>query len=109
MKYLKKFEAIDIAVKIAIYNADKKELICVVDSMKLAARYIYGDDLDSRAPDKIKQKLKTKYTIDTNNSVHAFNIAVRNASLKQIELLGNKKFIFVNGYSNPFKIDNIKI
>lgn len=115
MKYLKSiYEAtLDVSVPIAIYNASEtdltKKLIAVVDNMKLAARYIYGENIDAKAPDKIKQKLISGNRIKIGNSVHEFDIAVRNASIKQIENLGRNRWLFYNGYTSPWRFNDSKL
>lgn len=115
MKYLKKiFEnVLDVSAPIAIYNASEKDmskkLIAVVDNMKLAARYIYGDTVDAKAPDKIRQKLKSGNLIKVGNSMHKYNIAVRNASLKQIEALGKNRWLFYNDYKSPWTFNDSKL
>jgi hypothetical protein len=110
MKYLKKiYENSDISVKIAVYNADKKELAAIFDNMALAAKYIYGDSIDYKAPDKIRQKLRSKNLIGTEKSAREFNIAVRNISIKQTEILGKNKWVFMPGYELPWRHNDSKL
>jgi hypothetical protein len=88
---------------IAVYNADKKELMAIFASTAMAASYIYGQ-FDGQARERLQKRLCDKYRISDSRFEHP--VAVRHASTKQVEMMGEKHGIIFEGYP-PVKLINI--
>ena len=87
---------------ISLYNSDKKELVGVFFTQKLALKYIYGYKWASRSCylwGAIAKKMVIR-----KNVLLGFPIAVRYANNEQIELLGDLDYIILNVYSDMFNV-----
>lgn len=80
---------------IALYNADKKELMAIFASTSMAASYIFGQ-FEGNARERIQKRLADKFRI--TDSRFGFPVAVRHASTKQLEMLGQKHGVIFEGY-----------
>lgn len=88
---------------IALYNPDKKELMAIFASTSMAASYIFGQ-FDGQARERLQRRLSDKFRISDSRFGHP--VAVRHASNRQVEMLGQKHGIIFEGYP-PVKLINI--
>ena len=84
---------------IAAYNADKQELIGIFFNGGYVRRYFYQHNptlkLTKDIPSFVTRKVKLK---DTSFN---FFVALRFANKEQIEMLGSKDYVILNGYPIP--------
>lgn len=80
---------------IAVYNTDKKELMAIFASTSMAASYVFGQ-FDGQARERIQKRLIDKFRISDSRFGHP--VAVRHASTKQVEMMGEKHGIIFEGY-----------
>ena len=85
---------------VAIYNADKKELIGIFKERNILRRYLYNafitrEKSESRLRGLILKGAKSKLT------KFEFNVVARYASVKQIEILQENDFVIFNEYPQP--------
>jgi len=81
----------------SLYDVTLKKLIGVFDSASLVARYVHKDLYNETLCGKIYQSWKNKGRFKFNNMVYT----VRTATKEQIEMLGDKQYIILNGYRIP--------
>ena len=84
---------------IAIYNAKKKELIGIFRYKVSVARYIYKN-YNCDKNHYIEYCLKRNGRI-IKDLVFDFKVALRYANELQIDMLGNREYIILNGYYSP--------
>jgi len=70
----------------AVYNSDKKELIGLFKTRKLASIYIYGID-GIKKINYISQVISQKICIKKDSNILGFNVTIRNLTTKQKEEL----------------------
>jgi hypothetical protein len=80
---------------IAVYNTYKKELMAIFASTSMAASYVFGQ-FDGSARERIQKRLIDKFRISDSRFGHP--VAVRHASTKQVEMMGEKHGIIFEGY-----------
>lgn len=86
---------------VVLYNAEKQEIVGIFKTQGLTARYIFpliGSTRTRRICDTLK--LKTRIC----NSDLGFKVALRFAKNEQLEILGDKDYVILNGYKEPNKI-----
>jgi hypothetical protein len=88
---------------IAVYNTDKKELMAIFASTSMAASYIFGQ-FDGQARERIQKRLIDKFRITDSRFAHP--VAVRHATNRQVEMVGDKHGIIFECYP-PVKLINI--
>lgn len=84
---------------IAIYNAKKKELIGIFRYKVSVARYIYKN-YNCDKNHYVEYCLKRNGRI-IKDLVFDFKVALRYANELQIDMLGNRDYIILNGYYSP--------
>jgi hypothetical protein len=84
---------------IAIYNAKKKELIGIFRYKVSVARYIYKN-YNCDKSHYVEYCLKRNGRI-IKDLVFDFKVALRYANELQIDMLGNREYIILNGYYSP--------
>lgn len=88
---------------IALYNAEKKELIGLFSLKCLADKYLYMDRaFKLKSGTRVGKAIMTKGKIF--NSRFEFPVAVRYTNEKQDEMLGSEDYLIVNGYPEPLKV-----
>jgi hypothetical protein len=80
---------------IAVYNTDKKELMAIFASTSMAASYVFGQ-FDGQARERIQKRLIDKFRISDSRFGHP--VAVRHATNRQVEMMGEKHGIIFEGY-----------
>jgi len=80
---------------IAVYNTDKKELMAIFASTSMAASYVFGQ-FDGQARERIQKRLIDKFRISDSRFGHP--VAVRHATNRQVEMMGEKHGIIFQGY-----------
>lgn len=101
MKYIKYYESItDTYIPCAIYNVNKKELVGIFYSQKLAAKFIYAHKL-MHDGNRVAYSIQNKSVISPKNSVLDYSVTVRNANPAQREELGIEKYVLRDGYIAP--------
>jgi hypothetical protein len=83
---------------VALYNADKKELIGVFSSAKVADMYLYVTAKGGRGgvvSSYLAQKKRIK------NSIFGFPVAVRYANEAQLIVLSGQDSVVMDGYPMP--------
>jgi len=88
---------------IAVYNAEKKELMAIFASTSMAASYIFGH-FDAQARERLQRRLSDRFRISDSRFGHA--VAIRHASEKQIRLVGENHGVIFEGYPHV-KLMNI--
>ena len=78
------------ALAVAIYNADLKRLEYITNSVAEATRIIVGGT-NVNTDEKIRYALRNKKKIE--NNLLGYNVAIRVATNKQVDILGKKKFL----------------
>lgn len=81
----------------AIYNADKKELIGIFQHQISVGKFLFPDGSYNRQRmfgEYVRRKFKSRATR------FPFPVAFRNASDEQVELLGNAEYLLMEGYSS---------
>jgi len=86
---------------IALYNTEKKELIAVFKYKILAARYIF-EKYDCYKAQRVEESIKNLGCIN-KGTIFDFKVTFRYANSKQIELLGDKEYIIMDGYPEAIK------
>ena len=88
---------------VALYNANKKELIGLFSLKCLAEKYLYMERaFKVKNGNRITKAIMTKGKI--MNSRFDFPVAVRYTNEKQDEMLGSEDYLIVNGYPEPLKV-----
>ena len=78
------------ALAVAIYNADLKRLEYITNSIAEATRIIVGST-NVNTDEKIRYALRNKKKIE--NNLLGYNVAIRVATNKQVDILGKKTFL----------------
>lgn len=81
----------------SLYDVTLKKLIGVFNSASLVARYVHKDLYNESQIAKVYSSWKNKGRFKFNNMVYT----VRTATKEQIEILGEKEYIILNGYRIP--------
>ena len=76
---------------VAIYNADKKELVAIIGSMQLATKFIYGKYTNAKKYQNVHYAIAKKGRLVKNDL--GFVVACRNGNKEQVDMLGDKDYI----------------
>lgn len=81
----------------SLYDVTLKKLIGVFNSASLVARYVHKDLYNESLVAKVYNSWKNRGRFKFNNMVYT----VRTATKEQVEILGEKEYIILNGYRIP--------
>jgi hypothetical protein len=86
---------------IALYNADKQELIGVFDRPFRAAYFLFGSTVKITKGGHVVDAIHKKYRIGV--SVFDFPVSARYANEDQVTLLGGKEYFITDSYIDTIK------
>ena len=81
----------------SLYDVTLKKLIGVFNSASLVAKYVHKDLYNESLVAKVYNSWKNRGRFKFNNMVYT----VRTATKEQVEILGEKEYIILNGYRIP--------
>lgn len=81
---------------IALYNADRAELVGLFDGASILSRYIYGQNTKNG---NIASALRNRHRLRTK--ALGYSIALRYANENQKKIIGSDKYKILNGYPEP--------
>jgi hypothetical protein len=84
---------------IVAYNADKQELIGIFFDGSFVRRYFYQNDPNLKSSKNISSFVMRKGKL--KDTLFDFFVALRYANNEQIEMLGDKDYVILNGYPIP--------
>jgi len=85
--------------EVAIYNADKKELVGVFKTMKICSKYIFEGVERNYHQAKLHDHVREKFYIQ--NTRFDFTVAIRVANAKQLERLKDDPLFIERNYPKP--------
>ena len=80
---------------IALYNCDKRECIGLFSRLVFASKYLYKDSTKTNVSTSLKSKGRML------NTIFDFPVTARFCNAEQATLLGDEKFLILNGYYEP--------